>query len=147
MMKEYSYGAVVYKIDNNEPLFLLIKSKRSGRWGFPKGHIEKGETGIEAAKREIFEETGIKNIRFIDGFREEDVYIIDGTLPETKGSIAEKHSIYFLAEALSEPVNYDKKEISDLRWVNFEDTQKLLYFLNQKKTAEQAYEKIKERMR
>ncbi|MCL1972863.1 MAG: NUDIX domain-containing protein [Endomicrobia bacterium] len=144
MLKEYSYGAVIYKIDNNELLFLLIKSKRSGRWGFPKGHIEKGETGIEAAKREIFEETGIKNIKFIDGFREEDVYIIDGTQPETKGSSAEKHSIYFLAEALSEPENYDKKEISDLRWVNFEDMQKLLYFLNQKKTAKQAYEKIKE---
>ncbi|MCL2144959.1 MAG: NUDIX domain-containing protein [Endomicrobia bacterium] len=142
MLKEYSYGAVIYKIDNNGPLFLLIKSKRSGRWGFPKGHIEEGETGIETAKREIFEETGIKDIKFIDGFTEEDVYIIDGTQPETAGRIAEKHSVYFLAEALSEPVNYDKEEISELRWANFEDTQKLLYFLKQKKTAKQAYEKI-----
>jgi 8-oxo-dGTP pyrophosphatase MutT (NUDIX family) len=143
MLKEYSYGAVVYKISGEEePLFLLVKSKISGRWGFPKGHIEEGETGIETARREIFEETGLKDIEFIDGFEEEDIYIIDGTRPETKGKPAEKHSVYFLARALSEPDGFDKEEILQMRWASLADTDKLLYFSNQKKTVKLAYEII-----
>ena len=30
----------------------------SGFWGFPKGHLDEGESPIEAAEREVFEETG-----------------------------------------------------------------------------------------
>ena len=32
----------------------------SGFWGFPKGHLEEGETPLEAAEREVFEETGFE---------------------------------------------------------------------------------------
>lgn len=143
MLKEYSYGAVIFKFKDGEPLFLIVKSKRSERWGFPKGHIEDGETGIETARREIFEETGIKELNFIANFKEEDVYIIDGTQPKTKGRIAEKHSIYFLAEALGDDIIYDKEEISETKWTDFEGTQKFLYFFNQKKILKHAYDKIK----
>jgi ADP-ribose pyrophosphatase len=142
MLKEYSYGAVIYKTENGIPVFLLVKSKRSGKWGFPKGHIEYGESELETAKREIFEETGIENVKFVDGFKIEDIYIIDGTQPQTKGRIAEKHSVYFLAEALSDSVNYDENEIAELKWADFKETQNLLFFHNQKKTIQQAYEKI-----
>lgn len=38
----------------------IILVKQSGNvWSFPKGHIEKDENTLEAAKREIFEETGL----------------------------------------------------------------------------------------
>ena len=43
---------------NEEYRFLLIKNRRSNNWGFPKGHIEKGETEVATAKREVLEETG-----------------------------------------------------------------------------------------
>ena len=36
------------------------KNYSSGFWGFPKGHIEEGETPLKAAEREVFEETGFK---------------------------------------------------------------------------------------
>lgn len=36
------------------------KHYNSGFWGFPKGHLEEGETPIKAAEREVFEETGFE---------------------------------------------------------------------------------------
>ena len=37
---------------------LLVGSRRNGRWGLPKGHIESGEASAAAAQREAFEEAG-----------------------------------------------------------------------------------------
>ncbi|MDR3049188.1 MAG: NUDIX domain-containing protein [Elusimicrobiota bacterium] len=74
--KEFSCGAIVYKKEGGKILFLIVHSKRNNEWGFPKGHIEKGESEKETAKREIFEETGIKEIEFIDDFRYEEIYNI-----------------------------------------------------------------------
>ena len=143
MLKEFSCGAVVYKISGGNPLFLLVCSKRSGRWGFPKGHIEDGETETDTAKREIFEEAGIKNVQFIEGFRQEDVYMIDGTVPQTKGRIAEKHSVYFLCKTFEEPVVSDKEEIAELRWADVQEAETLLSFDNQKDIIKKAVNIIK----
>ena len=144
MLKEYSYGAVVYKTDEGGPLFLLVKSAGSGRWGFPKGHIEKGESAIAAAKREILEETGIGSLRFIDGLEQEDVYLINGARAETAGRTAEKHSVYFLAQALAAPAGRRDEEISELRWACIEAAMELLHFENQKNALRLAYKKINE---
>lgn len=56
MNTEVSAGGVVVKKINGFVHVLLIKD-RHGDWMLPKGHIEKGETSQEAAKREIAEET------------------------------------------------------------------------------------------
>jgi 8-oxo-dGTP pyrophosphatase MutT (NUDIX family) len=142
VLKEFSYGAIIYKINNSNPEFLLVKSKRSKRWGFPKGHVEKGESELETARREIFEETGIKNLKFIDNFRQEDVYIIDGAISSTKGNMVEKHSIYFLAVALEESSNFDENEISEMEWADVTHAEKLLYFSKQKEVLKLAYKLI-----
>ncbi|WFR94348.1 NUDIX hydrolase [Rhizobium tumorigenes] len=51
-------GAICYRRISRE--VLLITSRRSGRWGIPKGNIEAGETTAQAAEREAFEEAGIR---------------------------------------------------------------------------------------
>ncbi|MCL2800071.1 MAG: NUDIX domain-containing protein [Endomicrobia bacterium] len=142
MLKEFSFGSVLYKICEGETLFLLARSRRSGKWGFPKGHIEEGESEAETARREILEETGIKNIEFVDGFRQEAVYIIDGTRADTKGKPAQKHSVYFLAKALEEPSKNIDDEISEIGWFNLENAVNILSFDNQKEILKLAYEKI-----
>ena len=59
--QETSAGAVVFRrtADTNGFVFLLILDGH-GNWGFPKGHVESGETWLEAARREVREETGIE---------------------------------------------------------------------------------------
>ena len=52
---EKSCGCVVF----NDHKVLVIK-QLNGDYGFPKGHIDFGETEIECAMRETYEETGIK---------------------------------------------------------------------------------------
>jgi len=59
--KPYTHaGGIVYKIENGNALYLLVRPKKNQReWVLPKGHIEAGETDIQAAVREVEEETGV----------------------------------------------------------------------------------------
>ncbi len=83
---EKSAGAVLYTKVNGQLQYLLIESSNVG---FPKGHIEKGESERKAALREIFEETSV-SAEIIGDFREEINYV----MPNGKN----KKVVYFLAE-------------------------------------------------
>jgi len=73
---EKSCGVVLFREDSlggndkAERLYLLLHYP-GGHIDFPKGHVEPGEENDEhvTAYRELTEETGIKNVTFIDGFR------------------------------------------------------------------------------
>ncbi|MCG2710763.1 MAG: NUDIX domain-containing protein [Candidatus Omnitrophica bacterium] len=104
MNKEYSSGGVIFRKEAGTVLFLIIYSARNKLWGFPKGHIEPNETEQEAALREITEETGLQDLRVVDGFREEDVYEALNNRGQFKGQKIEKHSVYFLMETLKKSV-------------------------------------------
>ena len=72
---ERSAGTVIYREKEGKTYYLLLHYPRGVRrptpyWDFPKGHLEKGEKPEEAAEREAAEETGLREIKFIDGFKE-----------------------------------------------------------------------------
>ena len=67
--KETSAGAVVIYRRVEGVKFLLLHYQ-AGHWDLPKGHIEKGESLEETVRREVFEETGINDLKFIEGFEE-----------------------------------------------------------------------------
>lgn len=52
-------GALPYAIVDGRVAFLLITSRRSGKWIFPKGAIEPGTTPWESAAMEALEEAGV----------------------------------------------------------------------------------------
>jgi 8-oxo-dGTP pyrophosphatase MutT (NUDIX family) len=55
---EVAAGAVL--VTRRPPLkILLIHEEAEDRWCFPKGHVEPGESALQAARREIEEETGL----------------------------------------------------------------------------------------
>lgn len=51
-------------VENSEGAVLMIR--RNGWWDLPKGHLEEGEKHIEAAVREVAEETGIEGVEVCD---------------------------------------------------------------------------------
>lgn len=53
-------GAVVFRRKGRGIRLLVISSRRtSGRWLFPKGHVDAGENASQAALREASEEAGV----------------------------------------------------------------------------------------
>src|SRR3954452_19930336 len=58
---ETSAGGVVFRVDDGQPLYLLIRDSYQN-WGFPKGHLERGELPEAAALREVEEETGLSGL-------------------------------------------------------------------------------------
>ena len=125
-----SCGFIAYKIVNNENLYLIIKSL-NGDIGFPKGHTESGENEIETAIRELKEETGIE-VRIIEGFRRQIEYKLQ-SIPDTV-----KQSVYFLGECTSDKILCQESEVSEARFVPYEDALALLTFKETKDILKEA---------
>ena len=68
-MLEISCGVILFTMENATAHYLLIRDQH-GNCGFPKGHMEAGETEAETALREVWVETSIRP-KLIPGFREE----------------------------------------------------------------------------
>jgi bis(5'-nucleosidyl)-tetraphosphatase len=77
MPAEHSAGAIVFREEAGLAFFLLLHYEK-GHWGASKGHIEKGETIEETARREVREETGISDLVFRPGFKETIRYFFQG---------------------------------------------------------------------
>lgn len=98
-------------VSNGGGRYLLIH--RRGKWDFPKGKIEYGETPPEAALREVEEETGVKPLTLI---RE---------LPSTfhiyreKGVAFLKRTFWFEMQTSCKdtPVPQTEEEISGAEWI------------------------------
>lgn len=62
-------GAICCRRNKNGDLrILLVGSRRNGRWGVPKGHLDPGESTAAAALREAFEEAGVEGLVAPDVF-------------------------------------------------------------------------------
>jgi ADP-ribose pyrophosphatase YjhB (NUDIX family) len=61
MRKTHSAGGVV----TNDEGKVLVVSQHGTSWSLPKGHIDPGENALDAARREIYEESGIRDLELI----------------------------------------------------------------------------------
>lgn len=120
---ESSCGAVIFRKDNEDIKYLLIRNKRSAHWGFPKGHVEPGETNEETAIREVLEETGL-NIRIVPDFIKKSEYTIQGKI--------EKSVSIFLAETDEIEYKIQEEEIEECGWFSYDDALKTLNYENDK---------------
>ena len=128
MQHEYAAGAILYSIDNDIIKYILVEES-DGHIGFPKGHLEIGETEELCALREIWEETGIRAV-LIDGFREPVAY--------PKANDIMKHVTYFIATYSDQTPVHKADEVNGLLILSFEDAYEALTYDNSKKWLEKA---------
>ena len=97
---------------------LLVRGRISQKWGPPKGHVEKGESLVDTAVRETYEETGIKinsknSIKFKDLNKHYQIILA---------------KITFFIFILNEETTYeplDSKEICSVEWFDIEELKKI----------------------
>ena len=132
MSYEKSCGCVIFR-SAEELRVLIIKQARNGNWSFPKGHVEEGETEVQTASREVFEEVGLK-ITPKEGFRE--------TIHYNPRPNVNKDVVYFVAMSKISRIRLQKEEVSDYKWVRPEQAFKILSFVNDKEVLNKALEFI-----
>lgn len=115
-----SCGFIAYKQIENCNYYLIIESL-NGDVGFPKGHMEEGETEIQTAIRELKEETGIE-IELFPGFRHQIEYPLF-RLPNTI-----KQSVYFLGKCKSDIITTQKSEVKEASFLSYNDALESLTF-------------------
>jgi len=111
---------VVTRDEGEQRRYLLLRAYRN--WDFPKGVVEAGEDPLQAAIREVEEETSITDLVFNWG------YDYRETPPYARGKVAR----YYVAETkrleIHLPVNPElgRAEHDEFLWVDYTVAQRLL---------------------
>ena len=132
MKKEKSAGAVVFRKDK-EPIYLLLHYEAK-HWDFPKGNVEKNETDTETVKREIEEETGIKDIEIVEDFKERMHYFY-----KFKKELISKEVVFYLAETKNKQVKLSFEHIG-FKWLPYTEAIEQLTYKNAKEILKKAHE-------
>lgn len=125
-----SCGFIVYKAENNENFYLIIKS-HNGDVGFPKGHMEPGENELQTAIRELKEETGM-DVDTIHDFR----YQIEYPLPRVPDAM--KQTVYFLGKCASDDIIIQETEVASAEFVTYDKAIEKLTFEETKNMLKKA---------
>jgi NTP pyrophosphohydrolases including oxidative damage repair enzymes len=129
--RERSAGAIIFREEGEERYYLLLYHP-VGHWDFPKGHIEKKESEIKAAIREIKEETGIGNLEFVDGFRKEINYNF-----RRKDKLVYKEVVFYLSKTEKKEVKLSF-EHKDYVWLPYTEALERLSYDNSKNILKMA---------
>ena len=114
---EKSCGVLPYRMVNGQQEFLLVFETYSKCWSLPKGHIEAGETDVQTALRELYEETGLTAA--LDASR-------CASIEYPISSFARKQVAFYPGEVMGEP-KVREGEIEKFKWVTAKELQDYLF--------------------
>lgn len=124
------------RIADGRPLFLLIRDSYRN-WGFPKGHLEPGETADAAAMREVAEETGLQTLRLRGEIEAIDWYF------RFRGRLIHKVCHFYLMETDSSATCPQRDEgITACRWEPFERASDLVSYENARAVLRRAFDLV-----
>jgi len=147
MEREKSAGAVIFRREGGNIYYLLLHYE-SGHWDFPKGHIESEEEIRETVLREVKEETGLEDIKFIPEFEEKIQYFFrrsynQKTKPNKRSStrlpLIFKRVFFYLTETKNKDIRISH-EHSDFKWLLYEEALKKTTYKNTKDILRKAHQ-------
>ena len=99
---------------------ILVVNQKSDSWSLPKGHLDPGEDEETAAVREIYEESGVKQVKVIEKLGEYERATIGkdgyGEVPEQM-----KHITMFLCITDQEELAPIDPENPEAQWLEIDD--------------------------
>ena len=125
MHQEKSCGAVIFKSGKSTDYLLL--HYESGHWDFAKGHVEKDESEEQTVTREVLEETGLRNIRFVKDFRERIKYFY-----RRHGTTVSKEVVFYLIQANEDQEVKISGEHVGFEWLSYQQAYQRLTYKNAK---------------
>jgi 8-oxo-dGTP pyrophosphatase MutT (NUDIX family) len=136
VIREFSAGGVVVRNFRGRPFVAAVRVKRGTVLALPKGHIEQGESGAEAAEREVREETGLQ-----------------GELVEKLGDVKYWYArdgqrvfkvvSFFLFDYRSGSLrDYQREEVDGAEWIPLDEAPRLLAYKGEREMAEAALSRL-----
>jgi 8-oxo-dGTP pyrophosphatase MutT (NUDIX family) len=132
LLEERSAGVVVFHTQDGVTKYLLLRNDKA-KYDFPKGNIETGESELNAAVREAKEETGLPDIRLVDGFAEKITYFY----LRPGGAKVHKSVQYYLGYTESVDVRISD-EHQGFVWVTLEEAMEVTTYENIKMLLKKA---------
>ena len=116
---EISAGVILFRTHPRREYLIL---DYGSHWDFPKGHIEPGEDPATTARRELEEETGIRDPRFLPGYEQRMSYAY-----RRAGELMRKVVLYFLAETAAAEVVLSHEHCGYV-WASYDEALSRLTF-------------------
>jgi 8-oxo-dGTP pyrophosphatase MutT (NUDIX family) len=132
---ELAAGAVV--VEPKEHRYLLLHEISEDRWCFPKGHVDPGETLLEAARREVAEESGMDDL----DIREELGEVAYRFYQPVRDRNVFKTCVYFLAFAVQTKTTLEST-FDEARWALARDAGRLVKFDTDRRMLDAAVARV-----
>ena len=126
-------GVGIIVLNNNNQVFVGKRKDNPGdKWQMPQGGVDKGEDFITAMRRELIEETSIKNIKILKEIQNMYQYELPKNLVGIiwKGKFRGQRQKWFITKFLGkdDEINLDTQhpEFIDWKWIDPQDLPKVI---------------------
>ncbi len=137
---ETSAGGVVYRIEpEGQAEVVLIRPRGGERWALPKGWVEKDESALDAALREVREETGI-SARAVEPLDRIEYWF--RTRQGSSPILVHKYVDFFLMAAEEGDLADHDHEVEEARWFPLEQAIEVAAFKSERQILEKARDRL-----
>jgi 8-oxo-dGTP pyrophosphatase MutT (NUDIX family) len=136
LLREFSAGGLAVRRMRGRPYIAAVRVKGGTVLALPKGHIEAGESGAEAAVREVREEAGIDS-RLVEKLGD-----IRYWYTREGNRVLKVVSFFLLAYRSGSVRDYQRSEVDGAEWVALDEAPRRLEYRGERQMAELALSKV-----